>query len=146
MMSVFTALRSPSHRTLCANCGWWFSAGSDEKVCSLCVEIGMRKAAVKERVVVSVPPVEFAPLVKKVRKGAARERWYKSPEWLSVRGRVIARDGRVCAICGGYGDNVDHIIPRSKMPAFALAEENLRILCWPCNKAKNTRIEVDVAL
>ena len=39
----------------------------------------------------------------------------------------------ICQLCGGYGYEVDHVIP------FAIShdssEENLRILCPKCNRA-----------
>jgi len=36
-----------------------------------------------------------------------------------------------CALCGGYGDQVDHIIPYAMSHDSTLA--NLRVLCRPCN-------------
>jgi hypothetical protein len=82
--------------------------------------------------------------VKRQRKGLVRERFYRSAEWLSVRDEVFRRDGKVCAVCGATHQlNIDHILPRSRFPDLALNPKNLRVLCWPCNKKKNTKIEVD---
>lgn len=77
-------------------------------------------------------------------RGRARNAFVRSPEWKAVASRVLERDGKKCSKCGSDKKiNVDHIIPRSKVPELALDELNLRVLCWPCNSAKNTRVEVD---
>lgn len=34
------------------------------------------------------------------------------PDWAKRKARVLARDGRVCHVCGGGGaDEVDHLVP-----------------------------------
>jgi len=44
---------------------------------------------------------------------------------------VRERDGYTCQLCGGYGDQVDHIIPHAISGDSTLS--NLRVLCRPCN-------------
>lgn len=80
----------------------------------------------------------------KPKRSLTRERFLRSTEWLAVREVIFARDGAVCVKCGSEDKpNVDHIIPKSKVPALALDELNLRVLCWSCNKTKAARIEMD---
>lgn len=74
-------------------------------------------------------------------------KYYSKPEWESAKSLVYSRDGRKCCKCFGISElNIDHIIPKSKVPALALDDDNLRVLCWPCNKAKNTVVELDYLL
>jgi len=78
---------------------------------------------------------------KKERKGMARERFLRSPEWKAMRLVILGRDGKVCACCGSVSElQIDHILPRSLYPELQLDADNLRVLCWPCNKAKSTKI------
>ena len=68
-----------------------------------------------------------------------------TPEWLELRGRAIARYGRVCLCCGreqskGFPINIDHVKPRKLFPELALDIENLQPLCGPCNKSKGNSI------
>ena len=37
-----------------------------------------------------------------------------SKKWKDLRLRVLARDGRICYVCGGEANQVDHIVPRVK--------------------------------
>ena len=73
-----------------------------------------------------------------------RQIFYGSAEWLTLRKKVIAEQGRVCAICKKYirddiDITVDHIKPRSKNPHLALRKENLRVLCRQCNSSKGAK-------
>lgn len=78
---------------------------------------------------------------KKEPRRRARERFLRSPEWKAMRLVILERDGKVCACCGSVSQiQIDHILPRSKFPELQLDADNLRVLCWPCNKAKNTKI------
>jgi 5-methylcytosine-specific restriction endonuclease McrA len=90
-------------------------------------------------------PAQEAPIdspVKKARRSDARRQFLKSPEWRALRATVLAEMGSVCVKCGSTEQvQVDHIFPRSKFPELALERTNLRPLCWPCNKSKNTKIE-----
>ena len=81
------------------------------------------------------------------KKKHTKPAFYSTQEWMSAKTRVYTRDGKVCSRCFGIERlNIDHIIPRSKVPSMALDDINLRVLCWPCNSAKNTRVEVDYVL
>lgn len=76
-----------------------------------------------------------------------KPKFYSSLEWQSAKTRVYIRDGRKCVRCFGIDNlNIDHIVPRSKVPALELDDLNLRVLCWPCNSAKNARVEIDYPL
>jgi hypothetical protein len=73
-----------------------------------------------------------------------RQIFYASAEWLILRKKVIAEQGRICAICKKYIKDeaditVDHIRPRSKSPNLALSEYNLQILCRQCNASKGAK-------
>lgn len=85
-----------------------------------------------------------APAQKKRKpKMTERARFYRSPEWRAVREAVFMRDGRICAKCKSQENlNIDHVLPRSKYKHLQLEPSNLRVLCWPCNKAKAARIEI----
>lgn len=70
-----------------------------------------------------------------------KQEFYSSPEWTILRERVIQEEGRNCAKCQKFikDDNdvtIDHILPRSKYPDFALKRDNLQVLCRQCNSAK----------
>ncbi len=63
----------------------------------------------------------------------------------SVQINVIARDGKVCAMCG---ENIspeevqfDHIIPYSK--GGSSDESNIRVLCEECNKKRSNNFEAE---
>ena len=73
------------------------------------------------------------------RKGALRPggRGGGSREWARIRERVLKRDARECAYCGGVADQVDHIVPWSKGGTDHL--DNLVAACRTCNRAKSDR-------
>ena len=85
-----------------------------------------------------------APAQKKRKtKMSERERFYRSPEWRAVRETVFMRYARICARCMSQVNlNIDHILLRLKYRHLQLEPSNLRVLCWPCNKAKAARIEI----
>jgi 5-methylcytosine-specific restriction endonuclease McrA len=58
-------------------------------------------------------------------------------EWAALKLRVQRRDGHTCALCGGSGDEVDHVVPRSE--GGTDDPDNLRVLCAPCHKVKSDR-------
>lgn len=77
-----------------------------------------------------------APTRKKVRAST----FTQSPEWKIARAEAIRRHGGVCMKCGSTKHiNVDHIKPKSLYPEIALDQDNLQILCWPCNKGKSNK-------
>ena len=74
--------------------------------------------------------------------------FYKSPEWLSLRYKVLKQYGSKCQCCGidssrGAVLHVDHIKPRSKYPHLQLEISNLQILCESCNLGKSNKDETD---
>jgi 5-methylcytosine-specific restriction endonuclease McrA len=68
-------------------------------------------------------------------KGSAR-----GASWQALREALLSRDGYVCVLCGGYGNEADHIVPRSKGGADHI--DNLRVLCRTCNQRKGDREQV----
>lgn len=54
----------------------------------------------------------------------------------SKRG-VLRRDNYVCCYCGGYGDTVDHVLP--KWEGNAATWNNSVAACFPCNNKKGGR-------
>jgi 5-methylcytosine-specific restriction endonuclease McrA len=49
----------------------------------------------------------------------------------SLKKAIREQAGYKCALCGGYGDQVDHAIPYAISHDSTLS--NLRVLCLPCN-------------
>jgi 5-methylcytosine-specific restriction endonuclease McrA len=59
--------------------------------------------------------------------------------------QIKLRDGRRCAYCGGPGDTVDHVIPRSR-PGGGDTWDNLVCACRPCNNRKADRTPVEAGM
>ena len=69
-------------------------------------------------------------------------KFYKTPEWRSLRYFTIKDRGNKCECCGcgpdtGTPIHVDHILPRSIYTEHALNPDNLQVLCEDCNLAKS---------
>ena len=64
----------------------------------------------------------------------AHFQFYTSVAWRELRARVLLEQPR-CAVagCGRPSVDVDHIIPRTLRPEFALVRSNLRGLCRHCH-------------
>lgn len=67
--------------------------------------------------------------------------FYDSDAWRDLRYKVLVKYGARCQCCGATRhDNVrihvDHIKPRSRFPELELVEDNLQVLCEPCNMGK----------
>jgi 5-methylcytosine-specific restriction endonuclease McrA len=61
----------------------------------------------------------------------------KIPQWL--REQVLERDEHACVLCGATDDlTLDHIHPWSL--GGQDTEDNLRVLCRPCNSRKGARV------
>jgi 5-methylcytosine-specific restriction endonuclease McrA len=58
-------------------------------------------------------------------------------KWRKIRQRILQRDGYTCQMCGGEGNSVDHILPRSA--GGADHDWNLQTLCRSCNSSKGGR-------
>lgn len=54
--------------------------------------------------------------------------------WKSLAKRVRQRDDFKCKLCGRWGNEVDHIIPRSQNGSDEMV--NLRVLCSSCHSKK----------
>jgi 5-methylcytosine-specific restriction endonuclease McrA len=61
-----------------------------------------------------------------------------SKKWKDLRLRVLARDGRLCYLCQGEADQVDHIVPRTKMGDM-WDMDNLAAVCRRCNLMKGDK-------
>jgi 5-methylcytosine-specific restriction endonuclease McrA len=61
-----------------------------------------------------------------------------SKKWKDIRLRVLARDGRICYVCGGEATQVDHIVPRTKMGDM-WDMDNLAAICASCNVRKGNK-------
>lgn len=55
-----------------------------------------------------------------------------------TRSGVLRRDGRRCAYCGGRGETVDHVVPRSRGGGHSW--ENCVACCLRCNTRKADRL------
>lgn len=83
----------------------------------------------------------------------SRAEWYTDPDflhgrmWRAVRYATLVWQGNWCRACGARPPHVhlhvDHIHPRSKYPALALAQDNLQVLCRDCNLGKLTEDETN---
>lgn len=76
------------------------------------------------------------------------EKFYKTPEWQSLRYQVIRDSDQRCLCCGaspkeGAVLHVDHIKPRSLNPELALIKDNLQVLCGDCNLGKSNKFSDD---
>ena len=84
----------------------------------------------------------------KVAKQSSKQ-FYESPEWRSLRYRVLEKHSGECMLCGrskrkhGVVIHVDHIKPKSKYPELALEYNNLQLLCEDCNLGKSNKYETD---
>lgn len=85
---------------------------------------------------------------------SAKDEFYKSWEWRTLRVEALKEHGRSCQCCGaspGHLDAsgkpvricVDHIKPLSKYWNLRLERTNLQILCDECNQGKGNWDETD---
>ena len=76
---------------------------------------------------------------------ARSKKFYQSARWKNLRLRALANH-QSCRACGrspkkhGIVLHVDHILPRSIYPEYALYLGNLQILCEDCNIGKGNTI------
>jgi 5-methylcytosine-specific restriction endonuclease McrA len=63
--------------------------------------------------------------------------FYNSTIWKQLRLKILARDGYTCVRCkltlASKDLQVDHIVPMSTHPQFALEPGNLQTLCRRCH-------------
>lgn len=80
-----------------------------------------------------------------VRLRAYRHLLYRTvPSARPSAAQIKHRDGRTCAYCGGHGDTVDHVVPRSR--GGSNAWDNLVCACRPCNNRKADRTPVEAGM
>lgn len=58
--------------------------------------------------------------------------------WKRLRLRVLDRDDKICAYCGGEADTVDHVISRAD-GGDTWDMENLVAACKRCNSSKGRK-------
>ncbi len=112
--------------------------------------VRLRVGGKRKRVPVAAMPARKIPeLIAELQAvyEAARfgDRFYESREWISLRYKILRRDGHRCSVCGARAEDgaefhVDHIRPRSRFPELALDPSNLRVLCAACNVGKGAGI------
>jgi len=64
---------------------------------------------------------------------------HNSGRWQRLRAAVLARDERVCYLCGGVATTVDHVLPVSRGGA-QYDPLNCRAACARCNYSKGARV------
>lgn len=72
------------------------------------------------------------------RASSSRRRFGSTRRWRRLRSLVLMRDGHRCATCGGYGNDVDHVIPRAL--GGRDVPSNLRVRCAHCNRSEGGRL------
>lgn len=84
---------------------------------------------------------------KRIARQKARQAFYSSRSWLTLRVIVLKKRGNRCECCGASPPDVrihvDHIKPRALFPTLALDETNLQVLCDACNRGKGAWDETD---
>ena len=74
----------------------------------------------------------------------AKEKYEEKGEVPFSKRGVLRRDNYVCCYCGGYGDTVDHILP--KWQGNAASWNNSVASCFPCNNSKGGRSPAEAGL
>ena len=75
---------------------------------------------------------------------------YVKTKWRHTRGPawsrpgVLARDGYVCAYCGGRASTVDHVLPRSRNGGNTWS--NTVAACGDCNQRKGDRTPAEAGM
>lgn len=57
----------------------------------------------------------------------------KNREIAKIKQRLLNETGGICRICGGYGNDTAHLLPKSRYPEYYLEPRNLVILCRNCH-------------
>lgn len=52
-----------------------------------------------------------------------------------IKAKLIEETGNVCRICGGYGNDTMHLMPKSMFPEYYLEPRNLIIGCRSCHNS-----------
>ena len=59
---------------------------------------------------------------------------YKQAKINAELAKIKKKLPKVCAICGRYGDDLSHILPRSLYMEYQTDPRNLQILCRECHR------------
>lgn len=59
---------------------------------------------------------------------------YKQARINAELAKIKKKLPKVCAICGRYGDDLSHMLPRSLYPEYQTDPRNLQILCRECHR------------
>jgi hypothetical protein len=58
-----------------------------------------------------------------------------------IKAKLIEETGNVCRICGKYGNDTMHLLPKSIYPEYYLEPRNLIIGCRECHRLFDDVIE-----
>lgn len=58
-----------------------------------------------------------------------------------IKAKLIEESGNVCRICGKYGNDTMHLLPKSIYPEYYLEPRNLIIGCRECHNSFDDVIE-----
>ena len=72
------------------------------------------------------------------RRFPARPRSGSTRRWRQSRILVFQRDGHRCVHCGGYGNDIGHVVPRAMGGTDHVS--NLRVECASCNRSDGARL------
>jgi 5-methylcytosine-specific restriction protein A len=69
--------------------------------------------------------------------------FYNSNEWRILSSKRLQDDGYRCVMCGGVGDEVDHIVEIKTPDGWErrLDYDNTRTLCHTCHNKRHNRFE-----
>lgn len=77
------------------------------------------------------------PLVVALHRYVPMKKVEVDPNSLVSNRLILSRDGYICSYCGGFGNTVDHIIPKSKGGPSSWG--NLTTACLSCNGKKGDK-------
>ena len=66
---------------------------------------------------------------------AHRKKYGYGGDWQKTRNKVLKLRGKICELCGDFGDEVDHILPM-RLGGSKHNLSNLQVLCRNCHKKK----------
>ena len=121
----------PTISEILAHQSLWNLLSEEEQILSREIQLGLRKGYIDS----SLRGIVEKPKRKK------KTVYYSNKEWAAARKHVFARDGYHCYVCNATATQIDHLLPKSKYPELALNLENLKPICWNCNKSKQTKVD-----
>jgi 5-methylcytosine-specific restriction endonuclease McrA len=84
------------------------------------------------------------PLVVGLHKYVGLHEKHFEPDDTVSKSVILERDEHVCWICGGYGNEVEHLLPRSRGGLSTYG--NLAAACRKCNQTKNDLTPKEIGL